>query len=77
MLSRKILPEYVAYDYKAGTNQKHALSEFQHQYAFLILKDRSEFDIAYKALYFEQLTRDELAVIPDWLKEKQPDSAAM
>ena len=70
MLSRKILPEYVAYDYKAGTQPETSLSDFQHRYAFLILKDRSEFDIGYKALYFEQLTRDELAVIPDWLKRK-------
>ena len=55
---------------RQGLNRKASLSEFQHQYAFLILKDRSEFDIAYKALYFEQLTREELAVIPDWLEKK-------
>ncbi len=70
MLSRKILPKYTEYNYKPGIKAETALSEFQHQYAFLILKDRSEFDIAFKALFFEQLTREELAVIPDWLKRK-------
>ncbi|GAA3935250.1 DUF4132 domain-containing protein [Chitinophaga oryziterrae] len=70
MLTIRVLPEYAAYDVTFKTGDKCSLTDFQYKYAMLILKDRFEFDTAYKVLYHTQFTTEELSTFPALLKRK-------
>jgi hypothetical protein len=70
-LTIRILPEYTgqnAHDFKRGN--KVNLTPFQHRYAMLIVKDKSEFDTACDVLYHTQFTTEELSSFPVLLKRK-------
>ena len=71
-LSSKILPQYSRYRYRNNKDEgpKQPLTEFQRNFALLMLKDRSEFEVGYKALQHESFSTQELAAFPDWLKRK-------
>jgi len=73
MLTLRVLPEYAAYDMDFRKGDKAELTDFQHRYAMLILKDRSEFDTACKVLYHTQFTPEELSTFPALLKRKAAD----
>ena len=70
-LSRIVVPKHAAYNYKTTDNEP--LTAFQRNYAFLLVKDRSEYDVAYKAIFNLEFTPEELSVFPDMLKRKSPD----
>lgn len=69
-LSRKILPEFTAYNYRPGNKKTKELTAFQRRYAMMLLKDRSEYNVAFNALYDTAFNPDEWAVFPDLLKRK-------
>ena len=68
-LTTIILPEQSAYMYKV-TDDTDPLTPFQRRYAMLILKDRSEFEIAVKALYPVPFELSEATVFSQLLKRK-------
>lgn len=66
-LSMKILPDHTGY----GNKKKGGpISNFQREYALLILKDRSEFEVAYSAMLEVQLSKEEASIFPELLKRK-------
>jgi hypothetical protein len=69
-LSSIILPVHSSYSYKRDEKKKTELTAFQRAYALLILKDRSEYNTAHKALYDVTFTDEEMQVFPDLLKRK-------
>ncbi len=69
-LSRIILPKHTEYTYKVADNNNTDLTPLQRKYAFSIIGDRSEYDIAYKALYNTVFTKEEMGLFPDLLKRK-------
>jgi len=72
-LSQVILPKHAEYSYRPGTGEILPLTEFQRNYALQILKDRSEHEIAFKALYGLKLSAEELSPFPELLKRKAAD----
>ncbi|SEW37202.1 protein of unknown function [Chitinophaga sp. YR573] len=70
MLTLRVLPEYASHEANFKTGDKSNMTDFQHQYAMIILKDRSEFDTAYTVLYHTQFTPEELSTFPALLKRK-------
>src|SRR6202012_1722589 len=68
-LSWKILPLYSGYGNKL-VERTEPLTPLQRRFALLILKDRSEFSIGFKALQHEPFSAEELAAFPEWLKRK-------
>lgn len=72
-LSRAILPDHAAYNYAVSDKKEKTLTEFQRRYAMLILKDRSEFGVAFNALYNTAFTDSEMEAFPDLLKRKSAD----
>lgn len=69
-LSSQVLPEHTGYHFRPGITKAKPLTAFQRSYAMLVLKDRSEFDVAFKALNDVQFTPQEGEVFPDLLKRK-------
>jgi hypothetical protein len=69
-LSWKILPQYSRYGPEKLKEQTDPLTPIQRKFALLILRDRSEFEIGFKALRNETFSADELTAFPDWLKRK-------
>lgn len=70
-LSAKVLPQispYTAVNKMEPTTEP--LTAFQRKYALIILKDRSEYEMGYKALKKEHFSPDELSAFPEWLKRK-------
>lgn len=72
-VSRVILPKQTDYNFKVSDENKLPLTAFQRRYAMGMLKDRTEYDVAYKALYHEPFTTAETEVFPDLLKRKSSD----
>ncbi|WEK34502.1 MAG: DUF4132 domain-containing protein [Candidatus Pseudobacter hemicellulosilyticus] len=72
-LTRIILSKHSDYRYRADKQADLPLTPFQRSYALLILKDRSEFDIACAALQPFPLTADEVRNFPDYFKRKAAD----
>ena len=65
-----ILPEYPRYNHDKAKEKPETLSDLQREYALLILKDRSEYEIAFKVLDNVALTITEAKLFPDLLKRK-------
>lgn len=65
-----ILPGYSRYNFTNEKEKTGPLTEMQRGYALLILKDRSEYSIAFKALKNTAFTAAEATVFPDLLKRK-------
>ena len=72
-LSRLILPIHSEYNYRIEHAKSTRLTDFQRKYAFLIIKDRSEFATAFKALHNVTFTKEEMDLFPDLLKRKAPE----
>jgi len=72
-LSRLVLPKHSGYNYDINDSKSNPLNNFQRDFAFRIIKDRSEFDTAFKALYNVKFTTDEIKAFPDLLKRKAPE----
>lgn len=72
-LSRAILPKHTEYNYKPTDANPATVNAFQRRYAFMIIKDRSEFATAFKVLYNIQFDAGEIVIFPDLLKRKAPE----
>jgi len=69
-LCRKILPDYAGWGPPNQQLNRKPLTENQRSFALLMLRDRSEFEVGFKALQDESFSTEELAPFPDWLKRK-------
>jgi hypothetical protein len=69
-LSTIILPNHVAYYHGKKQNPDLPLTAFQRNYAMLLLKDRSEYETAFRALKQTAFSLDEATVLPDLFKRK-------
>jgi len=69
-LCRKILPDYAGWGPPDQKIKKKPLTESQRSFALLMLRDRSEFEVGFKALQNEPFSKEELVPFTDWLKRK-------
>ena len=74
-LTSKILPAFSRHGYDKKQDENVPLTAFQRDYAMMILKDRSEYEIAFKALSNETFSADEASVFPELLKRKSANFA--